>query len=275
MISGVQKKGIEMYYCGVLDSLVKELSLQIEEMEQELLKLPEGRLSQAKRPSGTCYYQLLPPRGFRKNVKRIGITKNPEMIHLLARKRYIKESLSLARKNLQTLQKARDGYMPFDPAMLRTALGGPYSHLPPEMFTRVIAPPPPDAYDQRKNPYRKTELIHMSPDGVPMRTKSEVVIAGRLGHFNVPSEYEKPIELNGITFHPDFTIERPRDGKTIYWEHAGMMEDPGYRRKHDRKMSVYEEYGIVPWSNLIVTYDDANGGIDLKLVDGLIRGWLL
>jgi hypothetical protein len=40
-------------------------------------------------------------------------------------------------------------------------------------------------------------------------------------------------------------------------------------------MAVYEEYGIVPWSNLILTYDDASGGIDVKLVDGLIRGWLL
>lgn len=264
-----------MYYSSVLASLVDQLDSEIKGYEAELSQLPEGRLTRTMRQGRTYYYHLLPPRGFRTTEKRVGITGDKERIHQLARKRYVRESLMLARDNLQILQKARAGYVPQDPASLRAALRGPYSDLPLEMFSPLADPLAPGAYDQRKNTYRPNELIHMTPDGVPMRTKSEVVIAGRLGHFGLASEYEKPLVLNGITYHPDFTVRRPRDGKTIFWEHAGIMEDPEYRRKHDRKMAIYEEYGIVPWDNLIVTYDDANGGIDVRLVDALIRGWLL
>lgn len=264
-----------MYYSGVLDSLIADLAAQIEQMETELSHTPEGALYRLKQAEKSYYYNLLPARGFRKKPKRVGITNDKDQIHQLARKRYVRESLSLARKNLQTLQKASASYAPQDPASLRAVLGGPYTDLPLEMFAPWTAPTDSDDYNQWENNYKRKGLVQTSPDGVPMRTKSEVNIAGRLGHFGVENVYEKPLVINGITFHPDFTIRRPRDGKTIYWEHAGMMEDPGYRRKHDRKMSVYEEYGIVPWSNLIVTYDDASGGIDVRLVDGLIQGWLL
>lgn len=266
-----------MYYSEVLNSLIEDLQKEIDTRVAELANSPSGFLTRDVRSSGTYYSRQMPPRGFRKSAKRVGITRDEEMIHRLARKRYVQESLSLARRNLQVLQEARAGYVPQDPASLRAALGGPYSDLPLEMFApwTPAAPPDPNAYNQWKNNYRPHELTQTSADGVPMRTKSEVNIAGRLGHFSVENIYEKPLVLNGITYRPDFTIRRPRDGKTIYWEHVGMMEDPGYRRRHERKMAVYEEYGIVPWSNLILTYDDANGGIDVKLVDGLIRGWLL
>jgi hypothetical protein len=260
-------------------------------MEEELSCLPAGSLYRLRQADNSYYYQQLPPRGFRKKAKRVGITKNEEMIHQLARKRYVQESLKTARANLEILEKARAGYIPFDPASLRAGLGGPYSDLPLSMFTPLTAAMKESAvqnesdgadgdgeqkkYDQWHNDYRKEELNQTSHNGVPMRTKSEVNIAGRLGHFGIENVYEKPIEINGVVYRPDFTIKRPRDGKIIYWEHAGLMEDPKYRQRHEKKMIVYEDYGIVPWSNLIVTYDDASGGIDMKLVDGLIQGWLL
>lgn len=264
-----------MYYSGILDSLINDLAADIAQKEEELTHAPEGSLYRLKKADGMYYYNLLPPRGFRKKKKRVGITKDKDMIHRLARKRYLKESLSLARRNLQILQEASAAYVPHDPASLRAALRGPYADLPLEMFTPLVPPPKPGAYNQWENDYRKEELTQTSHDGVPMRTKSEVNIAGRLGHFGVENVYEKPLELNRKIYRPDFTIKRPRDGKTIYWEHAGLMEDPKYRARHERKLRDYEQYGIVPWRNLIITYDDDKGGIDVKLVDALIRGWLL
>ena len=274
-----------MYYGGVLDSLLQDLGLEIKKLESEMKDMPEGYLTRVRRDKEIYYYHRLPPRGFRKKAKRVGITKNEEMIHQLARKRYVQESLKTARANLEILEKARAGYIPIDPASLRAGLGGPYSNLPLWMFAPLTATANAsgsedsagefDDYDQWHNDYRPQELTQTSHDGVPMRTKSEVNIAGRLGHFGVESIYEKPIRINGVVYRPDFTIRRPRDGKTIFWEHAGLMEDPKYRQRHEKKMIVYEDYGIVPWSNLIVTYDDASGGIDMKLVDGLIQGWLL
>lgn len=264
-----------MYYGEVINSLVEDLKRDIRAMEAELTGSPEGFLTREVKSCGTYYSRQLPPRGFRKKVKRVGITRDKDMIHRLARKRYLKESLSLARRNLQILQEASAAYVPRDPASLRVALRGPYADLPLEMFTPLVPPPAPGAYNQWENDYRKEELTQTSHDGVPMRTKSEVNIAGRLGHFGVENVYEKPLELNRKIYRPDFTIKRPRDGKTIYWEHAGLMEDLKYRARHERKLRDYEQYGIVPWRNLIITYDDDKGGIDVKLVDALIRGWLL
>jgi hypothetical protein len=34
-------------------------------------------------------------------------------------------------------------------------------------------------------------------------------------------------------------------------------------------------YGIVPWDNLIVSFSQADNGINEKLIDALIQGWLL
>jgi hypothetical protein len=36
-------------------------------------------------------------------------------------------------------------------------------------------------------------------------------------------EYEDPLELDGTIRYPDFTIEDEISGRTVYWEHLGMM----------------------------------------------------
>ena len=58
-------------------------------------------------------------------------------------------------------------------------------------------------------------------------------------------------------------------------EHLGKVNDKDYMDRNKYKFDVYEQYGIVPWDNLIVSYSQSNGGINEKLIDNLIRGWLL
>jgi hypothetical protein len=40
-------------------------------------------------------------------------------------------------------------------------------------------------------------------------------------------------------------------------------------------MEEYEKFGIVPWDNLIITYGNSKSGIDGKMIESLIRAWLL
>ena len=107
-----------MYYGEVINSLVEDLKRDIRVMEAELTGSPEGFLTREVKSCGTYYSQQLPPRGFRKKVKRVGITKDKDMIHRLARKRYLKESLSLARRNLQILQEASAQILTVHPIMV-------------------------------------------------------------------------------------------------------------------------------------------------------------
>ena len=44
---------------------------------------------------------------------------------------------------------------------------------------------------------------------------------------------------------------------------------------NELKFVEYENSGIVPWENLIVTYDTEDGGIDARIIEGMIIGWLL
>ena len=268
----VDKSGQDMYYYTIISSLIDDLQEERKHIREELSSLPQGTLYSMRSRGRTLYYHRMPPHGFRTKEKRVGITRDEEMIHQLARKRFLAEEMKVTQNNLKVLQKAREEYVVFDPESCRHRLGGPYADLPSEMFAPVMS----RGDLLLKGPGFMTEgLIHVTAGGTAVRSKSELVIAGRLEHHDIEFVYEPELFLDGISFRPDFEIRRCRDGKLIYWEHAGMMTDPEYRQRHAEKMIIYEQNDIVPWSNLLVTYDDPQGGLDVKLVDGLIRGWLL
>jgi hypothetical protein len=90
-------------------------------------------------------------------------------------------------------------------------------------------------------------LLHVSPSGIPMASKNEVIIAGLLDQL-VPGQwlYEEPLTgADGRIVHPDFTITA-RDGRTVYWEHAGMLDLPDYVKKWELKKVWYADNGILP-----------------------------
>ena len=41
-------------------------------------------------------------------------------------------------------------------------------------------------------------------------------------------------------------------------------------RRHKWKLEVYEKAGIVPWDNLIVTYGDRDGNVDVREIEAVI-----
>ncbi|WP_344969097.1 ATP-dependent RecD-like DNA helicase [Streptosporangium fragile] len=103
-----------------------------------------------------------------------------------------------------------------------------------------------------------SRLIHMTGNGTLVRSKNEVIIAEILDEL-VPGywRYERPLTLNGRTYRPDFTIHTP-DGRTLFWEHLGMIESPAYRESWERKALWYEEGGVLPHTkggSLILTTD--------------------
>ena len=75
--------------------------------------------------------------------------------------------------------------------------------------------------------------------------------------------------------YPDFTFLRKRDGKEIYWEHDGRMDDPDYAEKAIRKINTYIANGIFPGDNLIVSYESSgtvlNDRIVVKMIDKYLR----
>ena len=114
-----------------------------------------------------------------------------------------------------------------------------------------------------------------------MRSKSEVIIANLLQAKGIDYRYEEPLEIDGVTKYPDFTIEDDNTGETYYWEHLGMLSDEGYRQKWLEKVEWLKANGIFPTAEgggprgtLVTTQDSADGGIDsaaVALLEELFR----
>jgi hypothetical protein len=100
----------------------------------------------------------------------------------------------------------------------------------------------------------------------------------------VPYTYEAAVVLDGGSQrYPDFTIDDSNSDRTFYWEHLGLLEDAGYRRRWDAKLDLYRRSGILPHEEgggpngtLITTRDSPVGGIDAaeigRIIDEVIRG---
>ncbi len=99
--------------------------------------------------------------------------------------------------------------------------------------------------------------------GLHVRSKSEVLIAEALYDAGIPFRYEQVLNIGPDEYAPDFTILRA-DGKVIFWEHCGRMFEQRYFDSHFRKLRAYYGAGVVPWKNLILTYDSLDGDIDLR-----------
>ena len=54
-----------------------------------------------------------------------------------------------------------------------------------------------------------------------------------------------------------------------------MVSDLGYYEKQLAKLRMYYSEGIVPWDNLIISYDNYQGELDLSLIDAEIRTRLI
>jgi len=135
----------------------------------------------------------------------------------------------------------------------------------------------PKLVDVGQDRFLEAGLIHRTSTGLLVRSKSEVIIAELLHERGIEFAYERPLVApNGSRRLPDFTIDDAESGITIYWEHLGMLSDPAYARRWERKIAWYEAQGILPPSTsrpaggpggvLLETRDDANGGIDVAAI---------
>ena len=120
-------------------------------------------------------------------------------------------------------------------------------------------------------------LVHRTSKGLAVRSKSELLIAEALGTAGVDFEYEKPLTLESQTRYPDFTIEDEISGRTIYWEHLGMLSKPEYRDAWKKKLTWYQNNGISLLDEhddgdtvLITTNDSDESGLDMNHIKMLI-----
>jgi uncharacterized protein YqgQ len=216
---------------------------EIEMIKRELEKLPDSHLTKNK----SRYYETT-------GTVQKGITKNKSRVMQLARKAYLSKRLKHLEWNCSLMEKQSPRYKKEDPMEIIRELPSFYRALPISYFFHH------SVYDQlEKTPKGSAgysdELIYLTLSGIYVRSKSERTIADALYQSEIPFRYETALKIDGSVRYPDFTIYRPSDGNKILWEHFGLMDEEGYKRKMIEKLVSYIRHGFFPFDNLICTYE--------------------
>ena len=134
--------------------------------------------------------------------------------------------------------------------------------------------------DWKNTPYTGKEFGPGIPEiytkkGERVRSKSEKILADTFYDLGIEYKYECPLKLKNFgVVYPDFTFLRKRDGKEIYWEHDGRMDDPEYAEKAVRKINSYIANGIFPGDKLIISYETASIVLNDNVIKMLIEKYI-
>jgi ATP-dependent exoDNAse (exonuclease V) alpha subunit len=124
-----------------------------------------------------------------------------------------------------------------------------------------------------KNRYYDSSLIHLTTKGDLVRSKSEVIVANALYYNKIAYEYERLIEFeNGDKVLPDFTLKL-ENGKTLYWEHLGMLNNKEYKKHWTKKLKIYKAHRITEEiGNLILSVEGVESkGINTQDIENKIK----
>ena len=244
------------------------------EKEQELRLAPEGTLRIDKRKKGNVYFHRKSKEHFNGDYIR---KKNLELAEALAQKDYNIKLLRTIKQELLDLEKA--GKM-LPSCTVETV----YETLSPDrqaLVTPIIEPEEQWIQKWLSISYQGKGFDTQTPElytakGERVRSKSEIIIADSLMRAEIPYHYECPLMLKGYgKVYPDFTILNVKQRKELYWEHFGMMDDSDYVEHALQKIALYEQNGIFPGENLILTYETKQNPINQKIISLMIERYLL
>ena len=244
--------------------MLSDLQVQLKKANESFEKCPEGSLVQYNRGGRMTFFQVTKDSGGR---KRRGITRNNQLIKNLIEKAYLQEEIRILKRDIQALEGFLMKYE--EPFFFNIHKNVPVRF---KVLNQKLLANKHDLWETaayRQSDYKPEGRRHITSAGLKVRSKSEVVIAEKLHEHGLPFRYEQVLSIGGREFAPDFTV-RSSTGKIFYWEHCGMTSDENYINYNRWKLSQYEKVGIVPWDNLIVTYDSEDGILNIPLIESEI-----
>lgn len=259
-----------------------QLNAALVQLKKAPKNTPPGHLRVAQKGGkGPYFYHYTSPQDF--NGKYIR-KKQQDLAKALAQKDYTLKLIKLLEKESQSLSEyltqTKNG----------TAIQSLYKSLCPARQALVT---PATLTDQQFAAQWKNvswQGLAFAPDapqydtanGEVVRSKSEVIIADTLARYGIPYRYEFPLQLKKApkdkgtsAFYPDFCCLNIHSRKEFYWEHFGLMDDADYATNAAGKLRLYAENGIFPGRNLIITMETQKEPLNTKLLEKIIREFLL
>lgn len=277
-----------MFERDQMEKILYELTRKRCAVEKQLSQYPAGELRvkrQRKKDRNYTYlYIEFPKQPGEVRCQRKNITKDKEMVCIMARKEYLRASMERLNWDIAVLQEAINN-------LEDTSTEKILSSLDPAIQKEIVfqkqkeylLPDDPEAARKlmewinapyTKNPKNPEHLKHRTSTGEFTRSKSEVLIYEKLKEYKLAYRYDGQLLIGDEAIYPDFTIMRA-DGKIFYWEHAGRCDLQQYRDEIMWKLRLFESVGIGQWDNLILTFDVEDGKIDMREIERLIQNKLL
>lgn len=259
----------------------------------------EGRLLISNNASGPAFFRETYTDGKRK-LKGIG--RRPESIYKLAHQRYLEELLKAVETNIHALESAGVLLKPMDTGEIIRRLPKNYHLLRPEL---ILDPHFSEDGEKRLRPVRDGSIkpaflttcmdgvlpeewmyqrycentshleykTHLSESGNYVRSKSEALIMPLYEQRAIAFHYDELLRVPGGFISPDF-YWISGFGRMIVHEHVGRLDDPVYAEHHYKKMEIYRANGFELGRNLILSFDDENGNVNLALIGAMIDDML-
>lgn len=244
----------------------KKLEKNIKILEKQIEKLPEGKMFCAKNGDNYKWYRS------DGHIQEYIYKKDRKLAEKLAMKKYLLMQIDDLREELSAIKAYLKKYKPSQelkafmeqPSEYKNLLA---THLKPEKEDLL-------AWMQEeyvRNTNYPEALIHKSMSGNRLRSKSEAMIDSCLYRYKVPYRYEDELQLGEVLLHPDFTIRHPVTGKYYYWEHFGLMDDPGYSNNTAHKIELYISHGYIPMINLITTFETKENPLGMDVIEKVVQ----
>lgn len=239
-------------------------------------EVPEGTLRISMDKNKVRYFHHVSDEDGKK--QDIYISKaDKELPARLAQNTYDNKLRSLVKKRLEQLRRLLKDYDDNEIDQLYTK-----EHPERQKLIQPIQP----TWEQHLSEWEKEEYkgkafaenlpVITTAKGERVRSKSEKILADYFYHAGICYKYEHPLFLKGFgTIYPDFTFLSPKTGEEIYWEHDGRMDDMEYARKAIKKIETYEKNGIFPGQKLILTFETLQDGLDMRVVEKLVKEYLI
>lgn len=253
---------------------LNEMEFYAAKAKKSLEKAPPGSLGISHSKGNVQFYHRI-ERGQHKG-KYIA-KDNSKLIFALAQKYYDQIFLKTAENNIQKLKRAIKLLPEKELAMVYTNLSQTRKNLVrPYILTDE------QYIEQWLNvTYTGKEFDQNTPmliteRGEKVRSKTEKIIADKLFAMGIPYRYEYPIKIKGYGFvYPDFTLLNVAKRKEIYMEHFGMMDNVEYCHKAIKKLDNYAKNGIYQGRNLLVTFETSQYPLNMKVVENLLKEFVL
>jgi len=274
-----------------LQEVLTHLRQERRSVTKSLSRLPAGELLISKAGKYMRYFLVEIVNGKRKMTS---IGKKPRLVMRLAKKRFLEELLKRLDHNIGVCEKALRESVSTEPQNMINSLPRNFDLLdeqellygkklrdwPNPSRDPQITPHLPlldigclDPAEWAEEPYCENTSyldlkIHRNARGILCRSKSEVSILDMYDYKGLFYHTDETLIIDGELLSPDVIAVR-HDGTLIYHEHCGM-QSVRYSERLQHKLWLYEKAGIVPGKNLILTFDRADGSLNMAIVEQLI-----